>query len=360
MRLQFRHLVCDVDRHGNERIYVRIKGLPKVRIKISPDDKAAFAAAYAAALAQVRTFVPAPDKPPKSAAPPGTFGWLAAQYFGSAEFKELPTTSQSTRRGIIEACLREPIKPGSADLMRMVPLRHLDSVHMRVLRDRKRSTPGAANNRLKYLSGLFVWATEHDPPLMRKNPCRDVKRMTYASEGFHCWTAEEVEAFEARWPIGTKPRLAMALMFYLGLRKQDAAILGRQHIRDGQVRFTPQKTRKKKADPVILPLPDELAAIIAASPAGDLTFLLTEYGEPYSSNGFGNWFRDRCADAGIPHCGAHGLRKARATILAERGATVRQLMAVFGWSSEKEAIRYTKAANRKKLAAQAMALEEDG
>jgi hypothetical protein len=47
-------------------------------------------------------------------------------------------------------------------------------------------------------------------------------------------------------------------------------------------------------------------------------------------------------------------RKARATILAERGATDRQLMAVFGWSSEKEATKYTKAANRKKLAATAL------
>jgi hypothetical protein len=50
--------------------------------------------------------------------------------------------------------------------------------------------------------------------------------------------------------------------------------------------------------------------------------------------------------------------KARATILAERGATDRQLMAVFGWSSEKEATKYTAAANRKRLHAMAMALPE--
>jgi integrase len=69
-------------------------------------------------------------------------------------------------------------------------------------------------------------------------------------------------------------------------------------------------------------------------------------------------FRDQCNDAGLPQCSAHGLRKARATILAERGATDRQLMAVFGWESEKEATKYTKAANRKRLAAAAMRLED--
>jgi hypothetical protein len=56
---------------------------------------------------------------------------------------------------------------------------------------------------------------------------------------------------------------------------------------------------------------------------------------PFTSNGFGNWFRDQCNDAGLSQCSAHGLRKARASILAERGATDRQLMAVFGWESER-------------------------
>ena len=54
-----------------------------------------------------------------------------------------------------------------------------------------------------------------------------------------------------------------------------------------------------------------------------MTFLMTEWGKPFTSNGFGNWFRDQCNDAGLSQCSAHGLRKARATILAERGATDR-------------------------------------
>jgi integrase len=205
---------------------------------------------------------------------------------------------------------------------------------------------------------MFGWALEQDPPLLRSNPARDVKLFSYETEGFHTWTADEVKQFEDHYPVGTKPRLAFALMYYLGVRKSDAVLLGRQHMRNREFKFVPIKTRYKKMEAIQLPVPAELAAIIEAGPCGDLTFLVTEYGQPFTTAGFGEWFRARCHAAGLVECSAHGLRKARATILAERGATDRQLMAVFGWSTEKEATRYTAAANRKKLAAMAIALPE--
>ena len=53
---------------------------------------------------------------------------------------------------------------------------------------------------------------------------------------------------------------------------------------------------------------------------------------------------------GLPHCSAHGLRKAGAARAAENGATTHELMAIFGWQTVKEAERYTQAAHRKRLA----------
>lgn len=70
---------------------------------------------------------------------------------------------------------------------------------------------------------------------------------------------------------------------------------------------------------------------------------------------FGNWFRDVCRAAGCPGS-AHGLRKAGATRAAERGASERQLMAIFGWTTGKMAQLYTKAADRKLLARDAATL----
>ena len=51
----------------------------------------------------------------------------------------------------------------------------------------------------------------------------------------------------------------------------------------------------------------------------------------------------------------HG-SQAGATIAAERGASERQLMAIFGWQTSKQAVLYTRAAEQKVLAGGAMAL----
>ena len=50
---------------------------------------------------------------------------------------------------------------------------------------------------------------------------------------------------------------------------------------------------------------------------------------------------------------AHGLRKAGATIAAENGASDRQLMAMFGWATARQAGVYTRKASSKTLAREA-------
>jgi integrase len=105
-----------------------------------------------------------------------------------------------------------------------------------------------------------------------------------------------------------------------------------------------------------LPVLPELQSVIDATPTGDLAFLVTERGQPFSAAGFGNWFQDRCNEAGLRGLSAHGMRKAAATRAAERGATAHQLMAIFGWRTIKQAEAYTRAAERKRLAAGAMHL----
>jgi integrase len=99
-----------------------------------------------------------------------------------------------------------------------------------------------------------------------------------------------------------------------------------------------------------------LQKTIDASPCGDLTFFVTEFGKPFSAKGFSSKMRQWCNEAGLPHCTAHGLRKAGAVIAAHNGATPHQLMAIFGWRTLKEAERYTKAAEQKRIASKAMRL----
>lgn len=99
-----------------------------------------------------------------------------------------------------------------------------------------------------------------------------------------------------------------------------------------------------------LPIVPNLQSVNDASPCGDLTFLVTDFGKPFTSNGFGNKMRQWCDEAGLPQCSAHGFRKAAASGLAELGCTDAEIMAITGHTTRKEVDRYTKGARQRTLA----------
>jgi integrase len=225
--------------------------------------------------------------------------------------------------------------------------------HVRAIRDARADRPEAANSILKALRQVLIYGTTVE--IIDHNPAQTVPYIKSNSEGFHSWTLGEVNQYEARHPIGSKARLALALLLYTGQRRSDIIRFGRQHVRDGWISFTQHKNRNRKPISLSIPLIPELQDTISQSPVGDLTFLVTEFGRPFSSAGFGNKFRSWCDQAGLPHCSAHGLRKAAAARLAELGASEHEIMAVTGHQTSKEVSRYTKAARQKLLAESAMA-----
>lgn len=109
-------------------------------------------------------------------------------------------------------------------------------------------------------------------------------------------------------------------------------------------------------DPRVIPILPELRAVIDATHIGEETYLVNAHGKPFQATSFGNSFRDWCDAAGLKQCSAHGLRKAGATIAAENGATATQLMAIYGWERLEQVELYTRAANRTRVAKDAMHL----
>jgi integrase len=188
---------------------------------------------------------------------------------------------------------------------------------------------------------------------MQSNPALDVEYLKSGSRGYPTWTVEEVVRFQERFPIGTKARLALDLLLYTGQRRSDVVRFGPQHVSNGTLTFTQFKGRNRHPKTLTLPILPVLQATMDATPCGESAFLETEQGRPFTSNGFGNWFRDRCIEAGVPGR-AHGLRKAGATIAANNGATAHHLQAIFGWSSLRLAEVYTCGADQRRLAAGAM------
>ncbi len=336
--LDRKYLVSDTDRHGTVRVYVRRHGR-KVRIR----DLAAveeFMTAYRAALESG-----SPKEPVKpTVAAPGSLRWLVEQYYQSAEYRSLGKGTRRVRKGILDdLCEKDGDKPFAL----------LEPRHVRALRDKKAEFPEAANARLKALRQTFKWAVEAGHAV--RNPAREVPYLRPKNpDGWHAWTVEEVAQFEARHPIGSKARLALALLLYTGVRRSDAVRLGRQMERGGSLYFRETKGQARHVKDRDIPILPELRHVLDATPSGHLAYITTAFGKPFTPAGFGNWFRRRCNEAGLPHCSAHGLRKAGATIAAENGATEHQLMAIFGWDSPKQAALYTRKANRKKLAAEAM------
>jgi integrase len=353
VEIDLRYFSHEPDRYGNDRLYVRRYGR-RIRLRVGRNDPG-FLEAYQRALealAELSGAVASSASPIKKVALRGTLGWLASLYFGSEEFKGLQ--SGPTRRAVIEECLRETVRDGLPDLMADCPLAYVTPAKIKRLRDLKKGLPGAANNRRKYLSAMFGWAVEEGH--LKTNPARDVRRVRYVSDGFHTWTGAEVCQFAARHSIGTRPYLAMCLLLFTGMRAGDMIRLGPQHVHGDWIAFVPRKTRHVRADVSEKPLLPPLAAAIAAGPTGKISFLETQYGRRFSDKGIGNAMRQWCDQAALPHCTAHGLRKAGATIAAELGATTPQLMAIFDWSTPAQAEPYIRAANRKRMAKDAMPL----
>lgn len=355
--VNLKYLHKNTSRHGTDRWYVRRPGHKLIRIHGEPGSQQ-FMDAYFAAMKGEVGIPTSTEKPVATKVVAGSFRELCIAYKQSQEFKQLSGSTQTQRSRVIDSMLLEPVIPGKSTVFGDGPAAEITSKLVRILRDRKADAPEAANHRLKVLRQVFGWACENERLPM--NPARDVKPLKSVSEGHHTWTVEEVGQYLRHHPAGSKARLALGLLLFLGIRISDLALIGPQHVKDGEITFTPFKTRATKGKALTLPVLPALELIMSQSETGHLAFMVTDYGKPFSIKGLGQWFKKQCVRAGLDHCSAHGLRKAGATICAENGATEEQLKAIYGWENAKEANLYTRKARQKMIAGAAMPLLDLG
>lgn len=345
---RYRYVVQDRDRRGTVRTYLRLPGKPKIRLheKLGTDE---FDAEYRAALGAK----PKPTKAPVGSVAPGSIDDLCVAYYGSADFKKgLAPRSQLVRRAILDRFRATLDKKGAAYGSK--PAGSLPPAFLERLKDERAETPEAFNSLLKALRAVFKCAIRLGKA--KTNPAEAVAYLASNNpDGFHTWTLEEVEQFEAKWPVGTKPRLAMALLLYTAQRRSDVVGFGRQHLKDGWLTFTQVKNRARKPVRLTIPVIPELQRIIDATPSVGLTFLTSDHGTPYTADGFGNVFRRWCREADLSHCTPHGLRKAAASRLGELGCSELEIMAVTGHRTMKEVTRYTRGARQRVMAGSAFA-----
>ena len=323
-----------VDRHGKARYYFRRPGFKQVPLPGLPWSND-FMEKYDAALAHASPVVIGIRR-----TRPGTVDDAVARYHGSVAFAGLALTTRSKRRAVLE---RFRVEHGDKRIGKLRP-DHIGNL-LRKLR------PFAQRNVLKALRALMSFAVSDG--LVEVDPTMGIKLDRIKDTGgFETWSETQIEIYRNRHKLGTRARLALELLYGTMQRRGDVVCLGRQHIQHGNLSLRQQKTGAQVDIPVLPELED---AIDAMPKAEHLTFLVTEFGKPFTAEGFGNWFRHQCKAAGLPaNLSAHGLRKAGATRLAERGCTDHEIMAWGGWTSIKEVQRYTTAANRKRLAQEAV------
>ena len=215
-------------------------------------------------------------------------------------------------------------------------MRALDARRIQRVMNLMQHKPHAAMRLRKLLTQLFIIARREKLVPDTFDPVKDTRPPKAEGEGYHRWTEAELAQFETKHPLGTKPRLAFALLLYGAQRSADVRYMTHSTIADGRIRLKQSKTSNAVNVPVV-PL---LREALDAGPPGDLLLLENNRGSAYSAKGFYNLVKRACIAADLPHCSARGLRKAAARRLREAGCSDDEGMAITGHKSVREYRRY--------------------
>jgi integrase len=336
-RIKLRYVNEYRDRHGKIRRYFRRKGRRAIPLPGLPGS-IEFMAAYQAALAVVS---PPPPSPKHVIA--GSLAAVAAGYLRSADFANLSPSSQRSYR----VALKPILAAHGHRLVRDLP----KEAARHVIEEIGATRPGMANLTRAVLSKLIAYAVEAG--IRPDNPFTGLKR--YRLGTYHTWTDAEIAQFERRWPLGTRERLAFALLLYTGQRGGDVVKMLRSDIIDGRIRVAQDKARKGTINELLIPIHPALARALQAGPVVGMQHVITDArGRPLSS--LTELIEAAVKRAGLPaRCVAHGLRKAALRRLAEHGSTTKEIAAVSGHRSLSEIERYTARADQAGLAKAAIA-----
>jgi integrase len=304
----------------------------------------------------------------------GTAHALVSDYLdcsrsSTSPFKGLAPETKRTRRNILEnfreAHGEKRIYRTDSNGNRVMVLAR---EHVQRMVNEKSSIPFGQRNFLNTLRAMFKWAVAEKR--VPSDPTLGVTRERIKSTGYRTWSESDIEQYKRKHGLGTMARLAIELLLATAARRGDVVRLGPQHVEAGTITFEQHKKDGDEESLVIIPLHPDFLAALAAMPSSNVvrltpatTFLTTSFGQPFkTAASFGNWFRDRCDETGLSKgFSAHGLRKATARRLADLGCTAHQIAAVTGHATLAEVQRYTKAADRKRLAREAIKkLIEDG
>lgn len=326
------------DRHGKTRWRFR-RGKVERSMPGAPGDSA-FEEAYSAAL-NGRPIAKVSVHP--NSALPRTLkaAWRLATSASNLDWQRLGPSSKALYIARAERLLAMEARPGA--IWADAPVADLKRRHVKALLGSMSDTPHAAYDALVVLRKMILVALDEE--WIEVDPTHRIKYRP-ETKGHRAWTDAERAAYEARWPLGTLARTAYACVLYGGPRRSDVARFRWADFEGEQFPHVQQKTGKRLMLPV---LPALREALDAAPRLGD-HILTTPWGTPRALGTLTNDFAAWTKAAVLTGCTMHGLRKTLGKILAEEGATTRELMEVLGHDSIQHAELYSREADQARMA----------
>ncbi|MEP3245156.1 MAG: tyrosine-type recombinase/integrase [Sneathiella sp.] len=347
MKIEYPGLLIEKLRSGNCRYRVRVEGNPRKRIRLSvtPDDDN-FLEHYRAARVGIEI---KPETPAEERAIHRSVAWLVYQYLDDME-RKTETGQISAKTLAARTRILHKIRDGEwRDFHMEVPRKEIIK-----LRDDLASTPALADKTVVELRLMYRWAAERE--MLHKNPARGIGKIDVGKGGAVAWTANELRTFRMHYPLGSAPHLALTLLMFTACRIGDVVWLGRDQEKtiDG-IRYLSWQPEKKGAAEVSIPMLPPLVKAINSQKVAGAAYVLKSNGKPYSSgDSLSATFVKWCREAGLANRSAHGIRKAVGDLLAEEGCTQHQIMAIHGHKNALTSEVYTKSADRRRLAADAI------
>src|SRR5262245_14254129 len=227
-KIKLQYVKSYINRHGKVDHYFRRAGQKLVRLPGLPDSDE-FMLAYNTALGTLVTQVK--TEPGSVRTRPATVAALIARFIASGAFQIARGSTQTQYMRILNM-LRDQF----GDLA----IGKLERAHIKLMLEAKATVPTVARTMLRILRLLIVDAI--DSGFRKEDPSIGLKVKLPKSDGFPTWEDDEIERFEAAYALGTRERLALALLLNFAARCSDVVQVGPGNVRGDALTYVQKKT----------------------------------------------------------------------------------------------------------------------
>jgi integrase len=292
--------------------YYAWRGGPRLRGKPGTPE---FMASYNEAIASRRT----PDS--------GKFRSLVTLYRASNDYKKLAESTRKAWSPWLDRIAEYFGELRIAQFDRPEKIRPI----IRRWRNQWSDRPRTADYGMQVLSRVLSHAVD---PLGRiaGNPCVGIKQLYSSDRSEIIWTDSDIATLKKT----CSPEIAYAvdLVAHTGLRLSDVLRLSWSHVGEDAITFATGKSRGRRE--AIIPLYDELRAVLAHIPKRATTILTSSKRRAWTVDGFGSSFNTAKHDAGLADRDLHfhDLRGTAATKFYIAGLSIRVIAEMLAWSED--------------------------